>query len=68
MTWHPKRDDAAERARFIAIYGEDFWNEIQAKIAPKPLAAREVMKPRPQVNDRPALQTEDSDDPRWWEK
>lgn len=36
---------------------------------PKPLAEREVFKPRrPPERDRPALQTEDSEDPNWWEK
>lgn len=70
MIWRPPaRDEAAERAKFVAIYGEDLWNEIQAISAPKPLASREVFKPRkPPENDRPALQTEDSEDPNWWEK
>lgn len=70
MTWlPPKRDDAAERAAFIELYGEELWNEIQELAKPKPLAAREVFKPRkPPTEDRPALQTEDSDDPKWWEK
>jgi hypothetical protein len=74
MTWIPDRDDAAEKARFIEIYGEDLWNQIQELTAPKPLAAREVLKPKqpaptqPAANDRPALQTEGSDDPAWWEK
>ncbi len=70
MTWlPPKRDDAAAKAKFIALYGEELWNQIQALSEPKPLAAREVFKPRrPPVNDRPAMQTEDSEDPNWWEK
>ncbi len=70
MTWlPPKCDEAAEKARFIAIYGEDLWNEIQALSAPKPLASREVLKPRrPPENDRPALQTEDSGNPEWWDQ
>ncbi len=75
MTWlPPKRDAEAERAKFIAIYGEELWNQIQAITEPKPLASREVMRPRrhtpvaPPNNDRPALQTEDSGDPAWWEK
>ena len=73
MTWlPPERDDAAAKARFIEVYGEEgeaIWNKIQALTAPKPLAAREVMKPRkPPTEDRPALQTEDSDDPEWWDK
>lgn len=75
MTWPPPRDEAAEKARFIEIYGEELWNEIQELGKPKPLAEREVMRPRrPQpattpspATDRPALQTEDSDDPQWWE-
>lgn len=76
MTWYPKRDEAAERELFIEIYGEELWNQIQAISEPKPLSAREVMKPRrplppvertPPDNDRPALQTEDSDDPSWWD-
>ncbi len=77
MTWlPPKRDAEAERAKFIEIYGEELWNQIQAITEPKPLASREVMRPRrhapapepsPAV-DRPALQTEDSGDPAWWEQ
>lgn len=78
MTWlPPERDDAAAKARFIEIYGEEgeaIWNQIQELSKPKPLAAREVLKPKqaapaqPPANDRPALQTEDSEDPNWWEK
>jgi hypothetical protein len=65
----PPRDEAAERAAFVELYGEDLWNEIQALAKPKPLSAREVMKPRRlPTEDRPALQTEDSEDPRWWDK
>lgn len=45
MTWQ-HRNDAAERARFVAIYGEALWDQIQALSAPKPLAEREVLKPR----------------------
>lgn len=68
MTW-PRRNDAAERAAFIALYGEALWDQIQALSEPKPLATREVMKPRrPPADDRPALQTEDSEDPNWWDK
>lgn len=68
MTWLPPSNDAATKARFIAIYGEELWNQIQAVSASKPLAAREVLKPKPPTNDRPALQTEDSGSPRWWDK
>lgn len=73
MTWFPHRNAAAEKARFIAIYGEELWNQIQALSEPKPLAEREVMKPRRKSEptteqDRPALQTEGSDDPNWWDK
>lgn len=70
MTWYPPpRDDAAAKAAFVALYGEELWNEIQRLAEPKPLAAREVFKPRkPPQNDRPALQTEDSEDPAWWNK
>lgn len=71
MTWQPSRDDAAEKARFIELHGEDLWNQIQDLGKPKSLAAREVFKPRkpaPDIQDRPALQTEDSDDPEWWDK
>ncbi len=69
MTWE-HRNEAAERARFIELYGEDLWNQIQALTKPKPLAAREVLKPRAPTADpdRPATQTEDSDDPLWWNK
>lgn len=69
MTWlPPKRDDDAEKARFIELYGQELWDQIQAVSATKPLAAREVFKPKPPTNDRPALQTEDSGSPRWWDK
>lgn len=70
MTWHPPaRNEAAEREAFIALYGEELWNQIQALKEPKPLATREVFKlRRSPVEDRPALQTEDSEDPNWWEK
>lgn len=68
MTWLPPSTDAATKARFIALYGEELWAQIQELSKPKPLAAREVIKPKPPVNDRPALQTEDSDDPHWWNK
>ncbi len=40
MTWLPERDESAEREAFIAIYGEELWNKIQALSAPKPLASR----------------------------
>jgi hypothetical protein len=68
MTWLPPSNNAATRARFIALYGEDLWNQIQELGKAKPLAAREVMKPKPPTNDRPALQTADSEDPMWWNK
>lgn len=71
MTWPPARDEAAEKARFIELYGEELWNQIQDLGKPKSLGEREVFKPRKPVadaSDRPALQTEDSEDPEWWEK
>ncbi len=72
MTWlPPKRDDAAAKADFIAVYGEEgeaILKQLEGLSKPKPLAAREVLKPKPPTNDRPALQTEDSGDPRWWDK
>lgn len=59
----------AHKAAFIKLYGEELWNQIQSLSAPKPLAAREVFKPRkPAPADRPALQTEDSEDPNWWDR
>jgi hypothetical protein len=71
VTWQ-SRDDAAAKARFIAIYGaegEAIWNQIQELSKPKTLAAREVFKPKkPDTEDRPALQTADSKDPLWWNK
>lgn len=69
MTWLPPNNDAATKARFIAIYGEELWNQIEELSKPKPLAAREVFKPRPKADpDRPATQTAESDDPMWWQK
>ena len=69
MTWlPPPPDDAAAKARFVAVYGEEgeaLWNQIQELSKPKPLAAREVFKPKPPVADRPA---EDPEDSKWWEK
>ena len=73
MTWHPSRSEieakeAKRKAEFIAIYGEALWNQLEELKRPKPLSEREVMKPRKPApeNDRPALQTEDSEDPEWW--
>lgn len=74
MTWLPSPEEleteaARKKAEFVAIDGEELRNEIQAMSAPKPLAQREVMRQRrPSTNDRPALQTEDSDDPNWWDR
>ncbi len=70
MTWlPPEEDEATRKAKFVALYGEELWNQIQALSEPKPLAAREVLKPRRRPDpDRPATQTEDSEDPNWWEK
>lgn len=73
MTWlPPPSDDEAAKARFIAVYGkegEEIWNQLHELKKPKTLASREVFKPRkPPENDRPALQTADSEDPEWWDK
>jgi len=62
VTWLPSpRETAAEyekrKADFIALYGEDLWNQIQDLSKPKPLAEREVFKPR-----RPPEPPENIDD------
>jgi hypothetical protein len=67
VTWQPSRSEAAEREAFIKIYGEDLWNQIQELTAPKPLADREVMKPRRPAPAQPA-QNEDADDLEEWER
>lgn len=62
MSWDT-RNEAAERARFIALYGEELWNQIQALTQPKPLASREVFKPR-----APAAEPQAEDSDKWWNK
>ncbi len=81
MTWlPPPSDDEAAKARFVAVYGkegEEIWERLHGAKKPKTLASHEVMRPRKPappkdapapVNDRPALQTADGDDPEWWDK
>ena len=69
MTWLPDQDPDAERAVFVAIYGEELWNQIQAvKSKPSGQEWRPAKRQPPPQDDRPATQTEDSSNPKWWEK
>lgn len=63
------RGPDAERARFVELYGEELWAQIQsAKSKPSGQEWRPAKRqPAPQ-DDRPATQTEASDNPNWWHK